>query len=91
MLLSSNMDDFEAEPTLQATAAKLVSSAYTLNDGKYDNFVMSTSSYDRGADQLTASKYAVSKLETKNFATTPDLARYGYSCRGSNIPSCSQS
>ncbi len=74
MLTVLNMDDFEAESTLQATAEKLVSSAYTLNDGKYDNFVMSTSSYDRGADQLTASKYAVNKLETKNFATTPDLA-----------------
>ena len=74
MLTVLNMEDFEAEPTLQATAEKLVSSAYTLNNGKYDNFVMSTSSYVRGADQLTASKYAVNKLETKNFAVTPDLA-----------------
>lgn len=74
MLTVLNMEDFEAEPTLQATAEKLVNSAYTLENGKYDNFVMSTSSYVRGEDQLTASKYAVNKLETKNFATTPDLA-----------------
>lgn len=71
MLTVLNMDEFEAEPTLDATAKKLVAAnaAYTTN-----NFVMSTSSYDRGADQQSDSKYAVNKLESSNFATTPELA-----------------
>lgn len=71
MLTVLNMDEFEAEPTLDATAKKLVAAnaAYTTN-----NFVMSTSSYDRGADQKSDSKYAVNKLESSNFATTPELA-----------------
>ncbi len=75
MLTVLNKKDFEPEPTLQATCDKLVNFA---TDEKSQNFVMSTTSYFKGAaeDKNHDDKYyGVTMLDEGDFKTTPTEAQ----------------
>ena len=85
MLTVLNMDEFEAEPTLQATAEALTAKQYHAdyyqadeNSEKVSNFVMTTSSYKRsselGATLTSGSTYAVNELTPNDFFVTPTEA-----------------
>ncbi len=85
MLTVLNMEEFEAEPTLQATAEALTAKQYHAdyyqadeNAEKVSNFVMTTSSYKRsselGATLTSGSTYAVNELTPNDFFVTPTEA-----------------